>query len=337
MINLVQLTNQPLGSTGRIMINAIRLSFNDTKTFIDGKPAPLSSWPTGKLEYKNALRFSLFKNAGGKEFFNQITEGETVVFTDFLSPKFIPGAALDKYNFIHLVSDIPGKEVQKNLVKTYSKFGGRLRMIAASRTINEALGIDAEIIYPPFTDEIKPKQESHQSFILGVVSELSKDLGIESVIQAIHRNREMLPQLKLIIIGDGPEKKQMLWLIDHLHLKKTVQLVSTRENCERFIKNFDALVAPNPNPPGWDSYLIQALAYGVPVIASKCGVYQEIIKHGANGLHFEPGNSHILAQHILNLYNNPDWMEHYKKTGPAFVQDRLNLQTFKNKFSQVMD
>ena len=50
----------------------------------------------------------------------------------------------------------------------------------------------------------------------------------------------------------------------------------------------------------------EAFACGVPVIASKTGVMQEIVVDGVSGLHFEAGNAVDLRQKVLDLWNHPD-------------------------------
>lgn len=344
-MHLLQLTNQPISEAGRTMIDALKSCFNnDVKVWTDAEISH-SQYPSGTIDVskKTSLTLPSLKRKRLKAILSQIPEGETVILTDWFSLSLFSSKMLKSHKVVHLIAELPPSKILYEILKTYSKKKNQFFSIVASQTIKEALHKSKEelgviqIAYPPYFELNEgAKSAGRQSFIIGIVSKLENGLGIETLIQTLHRCEELLPQVNIIIVGDGPEKRRLLWLIDHLHLRRRVQIVATQQNYIRFLANFDILVAPNPNETGWDPVIINALAQGLPVVACKNKTYSEIIETGQNGLLFERGNSHMLAQHIINLYNNPDWMEHYKKTGPQLVRNRYSFDKFKSAISEIL-
>ncbi len=188
--------------------------------------------------------------------------------------------------------------------------------------------LSPQILSPAYLPQPLPKQEKHTSFVVGAIAPLEAHQGHEALLRAVHSTREMLPQLRVILIGDGEEKRKLQWLITHLHIKASVQIVSRQDHYERFITNFDVLVAPSEEAMGWDPVIPHALSQGVPVIATKTGSHRDTIQHGETGLLYEPGNSTMLAQHLVNLYNHPEWREVYAKAGKQVIKKSFDQAFF---------
>lgn len=229
------------------------------------------------------------------------------------------------------------------LVERLQKKSQSLQIILPSEfaqklTVQSGISENLLHVVAPYTKEqsIPERILNQQSFALGVIANLEKNSGIETILQALHKVREILPHLKLIIIGDGSEKKQLHWLIDHLHLKTRVQIVSSQENYQKFLINFDVLILPNPEPSLFEPKILYAYQAGVPVIATNIGCHENLIEHGKSGLLYEPGNTHTLEQHIINLCNHEDWMNHYKKIGPEMISSLFNKEIFVKKIKEAI-
>ena len=334
MLHLLQFSNQEPSETMQIINKSVVENLEDVKEY-----------PKGVIPFdknKPSL-FPLLHSKVKKAALSKIEKGQTIILTDWTSLRLFSSSNASQYNIIQLLPDLVPPLFRSPLSKTYKKFSEKVKFIAASELIKKSTEdmVDAQVnisvIYPPYLSPADPiKKQGHQSFIIGVVSDLEENLGIETVIQAMNRTREILPQLTMIIVGDGPERKRLNWLVDRLHLRKRVQFVSTRAKYERFLPNFDVVVVPDVFPRGFNPVIIHSFANGIPILASKTGINKELIEHGQSGLLFEPGNSHMLSQHLINLYNHPDWMEHYQTKGPQLVRDQFQIEKFKRTFLDVI-
>jgi len=331
-----QLTNQPISETTQIFLKALTLSFSDSFTILSqGLPLTADNLPTGSIDIGTHNKLPLFarKKSDLPTTLERIPTNSLIMLTDWFSPLLFSTKDHKEYRLIHLITDLLPADVHQQLKKFYQKQKNPPIIVAASKTIAESLVSftenEIQVVYPPYlkTDYL-PDVKEKQSFVVGVAAPLEKQQGLETLIQALNRNKEVLPQLTVILIGDGTERKQLHWLVDHLHLRKRIQFMSTMEHYHRFLPNFDVVVVPDQVAKGWNQVIAHAFANGIPVVASKIGVNEEIIEHGQSGLLFEPGNSHMLAQHLLNLYNHPEWMGYYKEKGPQLVRNLFMLSYF---------
>lgn len=198
-----------------------------------------------------------------------------------------------------------------------------IQLVVPSKTIADALiswGVPAEKIeqrlpiIPPITT-IPPafKFLTTPGFLVGVICPLAPDQGLEAVIQAIQLSTEIIPDLKVFIIGDGPDKRRFQWLLDQTHLKERVHIAANAADYQRFLQHLEICIAPAVYDEGCDPIILQARHRGLAVIATDIPSHAEFIEHGKTGLLYAPGNSHMLSQHLINLYTHRDWLQHYKK------------------------
>ena len=326
MPSLFQLTNAPLSEGAKRFCKGIIASNPDACVFVDGQISTKTLFPTGPISVEDTKK--LFAKTKLKKtilsLVEELKDKNTIHLTDMTSALLLPPSLFEKTHFQQLLTRLPAPSE-----KFQSKLKN-LKFIASSQTIAEAwkplLGTEEiEVSPPPYLEEFEGKKTEHQSFAIGVIAPLEPGFGVETVIQAFHRNREILPQVTVIVVGDGSEKKRLLWLIDHLHLRQRIQFVTSQKNYAGFLQNFDVVVFPNEMVQGYNPVLLDALAQGIPTIATSIGYNLELIEQGQTGLLFEPQNSHTLSQHLINLYNNPDWMEYYQKKGPQFVRDQFGI------------
>lgn len=109
---------------------------------------------------------------------------------------------------------------------------------------------------------------------------------------------------KLIILGEGPEKKSILSLIKELKLENDIDLVGFVENPYPYYKYCDLFVLSS-RYEGLPTVLIEALAFGKPVISTDCLTGpSEILENGKYGKLVPVGDYNALAKAILEIINN---------------------------------
>lgn len=341
-MHLLQLTDSPRSESAQAFIYSLKASFPDLAIYVHGKPDTKAYFPLGTLPQKASLGASMVKRSEVLATLSQFSPSTTLIFADLASMQYLKSKDLDTYRCIQLLPVLQSSIEDTSIKKTLAKRSSQLEFIALSQRIADSwhsiLGKEEiPIIYPAYLQPKQPpERESHQSFIVGVVSPLLPNMGIETVIQALHRNREIIPQLTVILVGDGPERKQLQWLVDHLDLRKRVQFVSTMDQYHRFLPNFDVVVMPDEQPQGFNPVYLHAFAEGIPIIATSIGINSELVEAGQTGLLFEPRNSHVLSQHLVNLYNHPDWMEYYRQKGPEVIRDKFDLTSFTKTMQEFL-
>jgi len=128
-------------------------------------------------------------------------------------------------------------------------------------------------------------------FIIVSVGRLRTEKGFQTIIKAI---KELPENYKLLIIGDGPEKKQLEILADSLSVKSRVVFVGNKDNVERYLKVGDLYVSAS-HSEGFGLTIIEAAAAGLPILASNISAFRELLPQ--NQL-FPIDNSHVLSDLI---------------------------------------
>lgn len=149
-------------------------------------------------------------------------------------------------------------------------------------------------------------QAKSQDFIITTIAALHPRKGLLFLLDAFAKVRENLgtrDSLKLVIIGEGPQKKILEQKIRKLKLKETVVLLGYQENIPKILKSSDLFVLPSLKE-AFGLVLLEAMAAQLPIIASNVGGIPEIIEDQKSGMLVEPGKSDLLAEKITMFIKN---------------------------------
>jgi len=144
------------------------------------------------------------------------------------------------------------------------------------------------------------------ALVVGSVGWLTDIKGHEYLIEAIAKLKHEFPTLHLVIIGSGDRHDALLQQAELAGLRDAVHLLGHRDNVETCLAGMDLFVLPSLNE-GMGRALIEAMAAGLPVIASRVGGIPSIIAHERNGLLVPPGDVGALAEALHRLLDRPEW------------------------------
>lgn len=142
------------------------------------------------------------------------------------------------------------------------------------------------------------------------------------------------PNFRLIIVGDGEEKKNLELKIENLGLKKSVKLVGrvNHQDIPLYFKAADIFIL-NSGYEGLPHVILEAMQLGVPVVASSKGGNLEVIKDGFNGFLVEYNNKEQIRNTMLNLWQDKELQEKFIKNSKEklkeFSFERMVTKTLK--------
>jgi glycosyltransferase involved in cell wall biosynthesis len=175
-------------------------------------------------------------------------------------------------------------------------------------------GIDIRLI-----DQIKPSGENHDIVFAG---RLIKEKNIRELLIACSAVKDIIPGLKVLIIGEGPEMILLKDMAEELDIKDNVTFAGRMEEQQLFasIKSSKVFVLPSSRE-GFSISTLEALACGVPVITVKNekNYASELIKDGVTGLIVSPGHE-SLKDGILKLLKDDKLRETMSKECPGSVK-----------------
>jgi len=136
-----------------------------------------------------------------------------------------------------------------------------------------------------------------------MASRLTKGKGFEELIQAAKKISRQKKKVSFLIAGEGKLKQRIEKSIHDNGLQDHFLLLGYRKDLYRVMKSADLFVLPS-HAEGTPRVITEAMAVGLPIIATSVGGIPEQVEDGKNGLLIEPKNPDQLAEAILRLLND---------------------------------
>ncbi len=171
-------------------------------------------------------------------------------------------------------------------------------------------------------------------FVLGYVGRLSEEKGIRFLIEAMLLLNEADVPARLLLIGDGPQRLQLERLTEEKSLKKQVIFAGFQSQIEKWLPALDVFVLPSLTE-GTPMAMLEAMAQGLPVIASSVGGIPSIIRSGHNGILIQSANAKETAQAICDLRGNQVLRVNLGSEAKKTVQEKFNVADWARKIEAV--
>jgi len=167
-----------------------------------------------------------------------------------------------------------------------------------------------------------PLENSELSAGMPIVSALGRfywQKGFNYLLEAMALLVSNGQAIKLVIIGDGPLRKDLERLAKKLGIDKNVFFTGLQENPFKFLARSTVFVCSSLWE-GLPNVLLEAIACGVPVISTDCpSGPSEVIKNGVNGMLVPLASSKALAEAMFILINNPDLRQKFVMEGKKAI------------------
>ncbi len=167
-------------------------------------------------------------------------------------------------------------------------------------------GIDTEKFTNLSKDEVRNKLGiKKDEKIIIFVGTLKFVKGIQYLVEAMKIISKNNPEAKLILIGDGDERENLKKFVESLGLVGCINFLGRKPNEEipEYMVASDIFVLPSLSE-GFTVTILEAMASGLPIVATNVSGLPEITKEGENGFLVEPKNSQQLAEKILFLFQD---------------------------------
>lgn len=156
-----------------------------------------------------------------------------------------------------------------------------------------------------------------------------------TLIHAFYQAIEKIPNLRLLLVGDGPWRPQIEMLLEQLHLQDRVILPGMREDIADLLHAADIFVLTSRGGDGLPISILEAMAAARPVIATATdGIPEEVI-HGETGILCPMGRADDLAVAIIRLAENQTLRQSMGMTGHQRVRMYFHRQQMISKVSKL--
>jgi GalNAc-alpha-(1->4)-GalNAc-alpha-(1->3)-diNAcBac-PP-undecaprenol alpha-1,4-N-acetyl-D-galactosaminyltransferase len=156
------------------------------------------------------------------------------------------------------------------------------------------------------------KQWSGEVKKIVTIGRLDPQKDHTTLIYALARISKDYPDITLTIYGEGGERNRLEQLINSLSLQEKVFLPGITRHVHEVLCDADLFVFPS-RYEGFPNALCEAMAVGLPVIASDCSGNRDIIRDSFNGRLFPVGDVDVLTEIIRDLLNDGEKRQHLAK------------------------
>ena len=167
--------------------------------------------------------------------------------------------------------------------------------------------------------------------VVGFVGRLDEVKRIDTLLRAWHLLGDAVGGARLLIVGDGPERKRLEDLAGDLGIADRVVFAGSSQNVERFLNVMDVFVMPS-RAESFGLALIEAMASGLPCLASRVGGMIDIIQPENNGLFFAAGDVTALAEQLGRLLRDDDLRARLASQARSDAVERYSLNRAADAF-----
>ncbi len=154
-------------------------------------------------------------------------------------------------------------------------------------------------------DEFRRSLGVQSNFVLSFVGELSERKNQRFLIQAMPKIKELIPNAKLLLVGDGAERDSLKELSFDLGIARDVVFCGRRDDAGNFMNASDIYVSASKSE-GLPFNIVEALYIGIPVVASYTKGQEDVIIDGESGYLYEPDNIEDFVERIRKLHDGEE-------------------------------
>ncbi len=207
---------------------------------------------------------------------------------------------ITRWQYMNLADKVitSGRDIRNTMIKN-NKMSSNNIISAPAGANTDQFNINREV------KNIRLEYNINESdFLVGIVSVLRSWKGHNYLIEAIKICKKTIPNIRLIIVGSGPQKDIIYKLIKNLDLEAHIILVGFQPDPAPFYKAMDLMILPSYAGEATSQVLPQAMLMGKPVISTATGGLTEVVIHNETGIIIPSKNSKAIADAINILYKD---------------------------------
>lgn len=161
--------------------------------------------------------------------------------------------------------------------------------------------------------------------VLGTVGRLSKQKGYDTLLEAMPMVLKEVPNLRLVIAGEGPEETKLKSQCERLEIDKHVNFLGMRTDIPSLIGSFDVFVLPSR----YESFpitILEVMAASKPIVSTSVDGIPESVAEESTGLLVPPENPEALSQALIRLLKDNELRKQMGVSARARVEENFTLK-----------
>ena len=255
-------------------------------------------------------------------------------------PTLIQPAAGGPYGEVQLMSQARGRHVIRSLILSNSHF------VAISQQIEEELsawgvpnerldrfasGIDV-VEYAPGASPMESQLPTRPRAIF--LGRLHPQKNLVVLLHAWQLVRSQCPAAQLLLVGDGPQRRELEQLVDELQLTQSVHFLGAQSNPLPYLQASDLFVLPSISE-GMSNSLLEAMACGLPSVVSSAGGNVDLIQDGQAGLVADATTPTDLADQLIRMLSDSTLRQRSGAHARQLVCQQYSIQSIVDRYEAL--
>jgi glycosyltransferase involved in cell wall biosynthesis len=215
--------------------------------------------------------------------------------------------------------------------------------IAARRVAQIYNGVDVQRFQPAAASGVRPIPgcpfEPSQHLIVGAVGRLQAEKDpltlVRAFAQAVRMPAGLGARLRLVLVGDGPLRDAVAAEVAALGLQGQVWMAGVRGDVPAVLQGLHVFALPS-RAEGISNTILEAMACGLPVLATAVGGNPELVLPGETGLLVPPADPGAMAEALVQLADGPR-AQALGQAGRQRVEQHFSLQAMVGAYQQLYD
>jgi glycosyltransferase involved in cell wall biosynthesis len=170
--------------------------------------------------------------------------------------------------------------------------------------------------------------------VVGAVGRLDPVKDVPTLLAAFREVAATLPNARLVLIGDGPERARVARLVADLELRDLVTLTGYRRDVRELLPALDMYVNTSVFE-GVSLTILEAMAAGLPVVATHVGGTPEVVVHGSTGLLVPPRAPAAVAEAIREVLCDPRRRAAFGQAGRSRLEQHFSIDRMVSEYENA--
>jgi glycosyltransferase involved in cell wall biosynthesis/3-hydroxyisobutyrate dehydrogenase-like beta-hydroxyacid dehydrogenase len=199
-------------------------------------------------------------------------------------------------------------------------------------------GVDTDRFYPhPAEPRLRTELGlAADAPVAGIVARLGSEKNHEMFLEVARRVRERVPAAQFLIVGDGVERERLERLAAELNVADGVHFLGNRADVPELLALIDVFLLTSHIEASPVS-ILEALATGKPVVATRVGSVGESVPDGRVGYLVEPGDAAQMAEHVVELLQRPELARSLGAAGRRLVVERWSVDRMVEGYQSLLE
>lgn len=190
---------------------------------------------------------------------------------------------------------------------------------------------------PPTGSSFRATVGATDHFLIGTVATMIRQKGLPDLLAVARKLRDSGRRVRFVVLGDGVMRAELEEMRRRLGLEDTVVFAGWIKDAARVaVPHFDVFFQPSL----WEAMSIatlEAMAAGVPVVATRVGENPYVIEHGTDGLLVEPGDVDAMARELMKVIDDPALRRQLGAAARGKISSHFTVEHMTRAYEQIYE